>query len=419
MNGKKELLKKFVDEVDEKGPDRREAHEPRYKKSRLNFLSWFHSWLNPKEYAPSDKSPYPKGRHSKLQKLCGQYLAMDGGPFRRELKELRAEYKIGDWPADIFAEWELDSGRTYSEVVEVQTDCKPMKNVTVDYSDLKDAFEKLEYLEKSGSVSRDEAGLIRQRVDDAARAGLENASFWFRPIKGGTIYRLIGKGWDVEYESELERKFRLAGKSDGMISFCVPYESYSEVLGEIEQFPDMNVGFVYTYIESDGAFRMAKAIPVLQGINLKEYHKPDGATRMAEPEKMANLFAYGTLTDSDFVGKLCGRPVEMAEARLEGYAKTKLEGGSYHIATKRDGSEIEGKLLLDLTSDELRMLDFWEECSISKDELLGHRDEIWELVKNDRLEGFPKISSYRRVLEPVVTTGNHGRNRMDALVYVR
>ncbi len=194
---------------------------------------------------------------------------MDGGPLRRELKELRAEYRIGAWPADIFAEWELDSGRTYSEVVEVQTDCKPMKNVTVAYSGLKDAFEKLGYLEETGAVSLDEAGLIRQRVDDAARAGLENTSFWFRPMKGGTIYRLIGRGWDVEYESELERKFRLAEKSDGIISFCVPYESYNEVLREIEQFPDMNVGFVYTYTESDGAFRMTKAIPVLQGMDLK------------------------------------------------------------------------------------------------------------------------------------------------------
>lgn len=274
MSGnRKELLKNFVDEVDERGPDRREAREPGYKKYYSKFLSLFYSWLSPKEYGHSDKNYYPKGRHSKLQKLCGQYLAMDGGPFRRELKELRAEYKMIDgWPADIFTEWKLDSGRTYSEVVEVQTDCKPMKNVTVNYSNPDDALGKLEYLEKRGSVSPDEAGLIRQRVDEAARAGLENASFWFRPIKGGTVYHLIGKGWDVEYESELERKFRLAGKSDGVaISFCVPYESYNEVLREIGQFPDMKVAFVYTYIESDGAFRMAKAIPVFQGIDLKAH----------------------------------------------------------------------------------------------------------------------------------------------------
>ncbi len=139
---------------------------------------------------------------------------------------------------------------------------------------------------------------------------------------------------------------------------------------------------------------------------------------MEEPGGRANLFAYGTLMDSDFVGKLCGRPVEMVGARLEGYAKTKPEGCSYFVAAKQDGSAIDGKLLLDLTSDELRMLDFWENYSISGDEILKRRDEIWELiVKQDKLEGFSRIARYRRVLERVVTAGSG--NPAEALVYVQ
>lgn len=138
---------------------------------------------------------------------------------------------------------------------------------------------------------------------------------------------------------------------------------------------------------------------------------------MENPNRRLNLFAYGTLMDSDFVGKLCGRPVEMIDARLEGYAKEKPEGWSYYIAAKQDGSAIEGKLLLDLTSDELKMLDFWEGYSISKDELLGRRDEIWESVKHDRIEGFSRIARYQKVLEHIVTADSG--TQMEALVYVR
>lgn len=138
---------------------------------------------------------------------------------------------------------------------------------------------------------------------------------------------------------------------------------------------------------------------------------------MAEPEKKRmNLFAYGTLMDSGFVDKLCGRPVEMVGARLEGYAKARPEGGSYYVAVKRNGSAIEGKLLLDLTSDELKMLDFWENYGISRDEILNRRDELWELVRHDRLEGFSRIARYRRVSEPVGATGC--QNRWEALLYV-
>lgn len=145
---------------------------------------------------------------------------------------------------------------------------------------------------------------------------------------------------------------------------------------------------------------------------------------MENPNRRLNFFAYGTLMDSGFVGKLCGRPVEMVDARLEGYAKEKPEGGSYYIAAKHDGSAIEGKLLLDLTSDELKMLDFWEGYGISKDELLGHRaaalgrrDEILGLVKQDKLEGFSRIARYQKVLEHVVTADSG--TRMEAPVYVR
>lgn len=85
------------------------------------------------------------------------------------------------------------------------------------------------------------------------------------------------------------------------------------------------------------------------------------------------------------------------------------------------------------------MLDFWEEYDISRDELLkrraaenpavfgrprkalslGRREEIWELlVKRDRMEGFPQIARYRRVLERVVTDDDGGKP-VDVLVYVR
>lgn len=113
--------------------------------------------------------------------------------------------------------------------------------------------------------------------------------------------------------------------------------------------------------------------------------------------------------------------METTGARLDGYAKEKPEGWSYYVAAKRDGSAIEGKLLLGLTSDELKMLDFWEGYDVSMGELLKRRDEIWELITHDRLEGFSRIARYRRVLERAVTDydDDTGGNPMDALVYVQ
>lgn len=214
----------------------------------------------------------PGGKHARLQKLCGRYLAYDGGPIRRNLKDIHAEQKVRlggkkqkVWPADILADW-----GSFTEVVEVQS-VSPTKHVTVEYRSLDDANEKLDYLEETGMIAPAEARLVRERAGDAARIGVNATSFWFEPTRKNDLHRLVGKGWNMKCESELERKFRLARKSDSVVSFCVPHYSYRKVLAEIRENPDLKVGLIYPFVERDGHIRIAGAIPVFQGIDLKEY----------------------------------------------------------------------------------------------------------------------------------------------------
>lgn len=243
MMGKKEtiILKKFIDEVNGKSPG---------------------------------------GRHGKLQKLCGEYLICDGGPVRRTLREIHAEHEIGKtkrdaWPADIFAEWELESGHAYREIVEVEVDSDPRKSVTVGYTSVEDAFEKLDYIRKSNTITEIEARSAQHRIENKRDYNWLTAStFRFRPIKSGTIMDLLELGWDIRYESHLEKKLRRAKSGENVVSFCIPLHSYKRVLDEVRETPTMKVGMIYPFTESkeDGRIRIAGAIPVFQGIDLKDYH---------------------------------------------------------------------------------------------------------------------------------------------------
>lgn len=239
-SGKERILKRFRCEVDEKGPG---------------------------------------GRHSRLQKLCGQYLIEDGGPLKRKLWDIHAEREImgkkkkDTWPADIFAKWD-----SYSEIVEVEASGSQKKYVTVNYSDVEDALGKIEYLEKHDMISQVESRSVLRRVKNKSDThGVTASYFRFRPFRGSTIGALLDAGWDIEYESPLERKLRLAKSNENgnetVVSFCVPLRAYKDVLGEIRRTPGMKVGVIYPFIEGKdgGELKIAGAIPVFQGIDLKEY----------------------------------------------------------------------------------------------------------------------------------------------------
>lgn len=218
----------------------------------------------------------PGGRHSKLQKLCGQYLIEDGGPLKRKLWDMHAEHgitgkkKTDVWPADIFAKWD-----SYSEIVEVEASGSQKKYVTVNYSDVEDALGKIEYLERHDMISQVESRSVLRRVKNKSGThGVTASYFRFRPFRSSTIGALLDAGWDIEYESPLERKLRLAKSNDNgtVVSFCVPLRAYKDVLGEIRRTPEMKVGVIYPFSEgTDGELKIAGAIPVFQGIDLKAY----------------------------------------------------------------------------------------------------------------------------------------------------
>lgn len=131
-------------------------------------------------------------------------------------------------------------------------------------------------------------------------------------------------------------------------------------------------------------------------------------SREVEEERL-NLFAYGSLTNQDFVMKLLGRQVEMIDARLYGYKKIKPSDWSYEVAVKEQGSVLEGKLLVDLTSEELEMINIWETHNLSMEDILKHRNEIWKMIRQknfNRLETIAKkIKRYQRILEKIIIDG--------------
>ena len=80
-----------------------------------------------------------------------------------------------------------------------------------------------------------------------------------------------------------------------------------------------------------------------------------------EKSRNFNVFAYGSLTDQQFVERLIGRVIEMVPARLKGYKRLKLHNKEYPLAIKDPQSTIRGKLLLNLSSQDLEKIEKWEE----------------------------------------------------------
>ena len=76
---------------------------------------------------------------------------------------------------------------------------------------------------------------------------------------------------------------------------------------------------------------------------------------------MPNLFVYGSLKSLRLLARLIGRVPASMPAELKGYVKQRLEGSRYPIAVRNPSSTIKGLLLLDLTDEELEVLDQYED----------------------------------------------------------
>ena len=76
-----------------------------------------------------------------------------------------------------------------------------------------------------------------------------------------------------------------------------------------------------------------------------------------------NLFVYGTLVSPKVLQELLGRKLESEPARLNGYTliRTPATFGYYPIAVPRKNGAVAGLILRGLTSQDLDILDEYEE----------------------------------------------------------
>ncbi|GEM_PF-1855997 len=77
-----------------------------------------------------------------------------------------------------------------------------------------------------------------------------------------------------------------------------------------------------------------------------------------------NVFAYGELMKKERLLELINRIPEMIKGRVYNYKKFFDETIGYYGARKKEGSYIDGIILLDITDKELRIFDDYEDLDV-------------------------------------------------------
>lgn len=78
------------------------------------------------------------------------------------------------------------------------------------------------------------------------------------------------------------------------------------------------------------------------------------------PLDIFNVFVYGTLMDKARLNTLLKRTPEMHNAKVTGYRQFYDETLGYQNAEQDERSNIRGMVLIDITGQELRLLDHYE-----------------------------------------------------------
>lgn len=73
-----------------------------------------------------------------------------------------------------------------------------------------------------------------------------------------------------------------------------------------------------------------------------------------------NLYTYGTLQAPSIIELIVGRPLVGVAARLDGYARFRVEGRVYPAIVEAPGGAVPGVLYADLEATELDRLDVYE-----------------------------------------------------------
>lgn len=75
---------------------------------------------------------------------------------------------------------------------------------------------------------------------------------------------------------------------------------------------------------------------------------------------MANVFVYGTLLLPDMMHVVSGGEYESAEAIAHGYCRSRLAGRVYPGIAVDAGSQVAGRVYLEVSDESLRRLDYFE-----------------------------------------------------------
>ncbi|AEF97246.1 gamma-glutamylcyclotransferase family protein [Methanotorris igneus] len=80
--------------------------------------------------------------------------------------------------------------------------------------------------------------------------------------------------------------------------------------------------------------------------------------------KKFNVFAYGELMKEERLKELINRVPKMKKGKIFGFEKFFDEGIGYYGIKKKEGSVVEGVILMDITEEELRIFDDYEDEGI-------------------------------------------------------
>lgn len=74
-----------------------------------------------------------------------------------------------------------------------------------------------------------------------------------------------------------------------------------------------------------------------------------------------NLFVYGELMKDDVLLRLINRIPKKKKGKIKGYEKFFDYSIGYYGVRKKEGSEVSGIILLDITEEELKVFDYFED----------------------------------------------------------
>lgn len=99
----------------------------------------------------------------------------------------------------------------------------------------------------------------------------------------------------------------------------------------------------------------------LENENCVSYSKKHQVTEVKSMSQ--NVFVYGSLMFPEIYRKVTGSVPELTDAKLPGFRRYAVEGRGYPAIAPESEGNVEGKLLINVSDDELQALDSYEGIS--------------------------------------------------------